>query len=100
MAVENNPYEVLANKFLEAGWGEGDGIQAEDLETVGLNYGDYENWLKERKQEESWWELTKWAFKQLTGEKMAPYPYKGWGRNSRWAGEQVSNALLNKAGKV
>ncbi len=92
-------YEQLANKFLEAGWGEGNGIQAEDLATVGLEYKEFKKWLKERKQKESWWELTKWTFKQVTGETMGPWPYRGVGRNSRWAGEQVAKALLTKAGK-
>lgn len=96
--ISADAYETLALKFIEAGHGDGDGISAEDLATVGIDRAEFDRLCedKPRQYTDDWWDFTRWVYKKLTGEDMQPSGLRGTGFRSKYHGNQVAKALRGK----
>lgn len=96
--ISVDAYENLALKFIEAGLGDGDGISAEDLATVGIDRAEFDQLCEThpRLYEDDWWDFTLWVYKTLTGEDMQPSHVRGTGFRSQYHGNQVAKALRAK----
>lgn len=96
--VINDAYETLALKFIEAGHGDGDGIDENDLATVGIDKKEFEQLCEEKPRlyTDDWWDFTRWVYKKLTGEDMQPSGLRGTGFRSKYHGNQVAKALRGK----
>ena len=96
--ISADAYEALALKFIEAGHGDGDGISAEDLATVGIDRAEFDKLCedKPRQYTDDWEDFTRWVYKSLTGEDMPPSFARGMGFRSQHHGGQVAKALRSK----
>ena len=96
--ISADAYESLALKFIEAGYGDGDGIGVEDLATVGIDRAEFDQLCEDKPGQytDDWEDFTCWVYKSLTGEDMHPCSLRGSGFRSQYHGNQVAKALRAK----